>query len=78
VATVEIMAVDGTWRTSDGRWLVDRVVDEPGVGFRIWFDEELVGKLASDVAALRQWLAAQQVDIDELVQLDPEDDPYCE
>jgi hypothetical protein len=30
------MAVDTSWRSLDGRWLVDLVVDEPGVVARVW------------------------------------------
>jgi hypothetical protein len=27
------MVVDWTWRSPDRRWLVDEVVDEPGLGY---------------------------------------------
>ena len=30
------MAVDRSCRTPDRQWLVDQVVDEPGVAYRMW------------------------------------------
>jgi hypothetical protein len=30
------MAVDRCWRSRDRRWLVDQVVDELGVEYRVW------------------------------------------
>ena len=69
--------MDRSWRTPDTRWLVDRVVDEPGVGYRIWHDGELVGEVASD-PALRDWLAARHVDVTQLVALAADEDPFCE
>jgi hypothetical protein len=37
------MAVDRTWRSADRRWLVDQVVDEPGVAYRVW-DRSVLGR----------------------------------
>jgi hypothetical protein len=55
------MAVDRSWRSPEGRWIVDQVVDEPGVEYRLW-DE---GVLAAEVAApeeLEKLLALVDVD----------------
>jgi hypothetical protein len=55
------MAVDRSWRSPEGRWVVDQVVDEPGVEYRLW-DE---GMLAAEVASpeeLRRLLALVNVD----------------
>jgi hypothetical protein len=72
------VAVEASWRTPDARWLVDRVVDEPGVGYRIWCEGELVGEVAGDPAALSGWLAARDVDVTQLVALATGEDPFCE
>ncbi len=78
LGTVGYVAVVDSWRTPDTRWLVDRVVDEPGAGYRIWYDGELVGELAGDRAALRDWLATRHVDATRLVALGEGEDPFCE
>jgi hypothetical protein len=41
--TVGFVAVVQSWRTPDARWLVDRVIDEPGIGYRIYTAEDLEG-----------------------------------
>jgi hypothetical protein len=72
------VAVDGSWRTPDNRWLVDRVVGEPGVAYRIWCDGEPVIELPGDRTALLSWLAARHVDVARLVPLGDDEDPFCE
>jgi hypothetical protein len=72
------VAVDGSWRTPDTRWLVDRVIGEPGVGYRIWYEGELVGEMSGDPAALRDWLTALHIDVAQLVGLAEGEDPFCE
>jgi hypothetical protein len=76
--TVGNVAVNASWRTPDTRWLIDRVVDEPGVGYRIWYEGELVGEVAGDPAALSCWLAARDVDVAQLVALPAGEGPFCE
>jgi len=76
ISTVELMAVDRSWRTPDNRWLVDEVVDEPGVGYRFWHDGEFAGEVANDQAALLDWLATHDIDV---ARLEPASgDPFCE
>jgi hypothetical protein len=71
------MATDSTWRTPDGRWLVDLIIDEPGTCARIW-DE---GQHAADLPTLGEldgWLiehaGAAVADLEPAT--DP--DPWCE
>jgi hypothetical protein len=55
------MAVGRSWRSPEGRWVIDEVVDEPGVEYRLW-DE---GVLAAEVASpeeLNHLLALVNVD----------------
>lgn len=66
------MAVDRSWRSPDGRWLVDQVVQEPGVGFRVWDEGELVAEVA-DRATLERWLRGAAVDRTNMVPADDED-----
>jgi hypothetical protein len=71
------MAVDRTWRTPDRRCLVDQVVDEPGVHYRVWDAE---GAPVAEVAGpdeLGRLLGGLGVDPRQLVQV-PTDDPWCE
>jgi hypothetical protein len=71
------MVVDRTWRSRDRRWLVDEVVDEPGVRYRVW---EAVGAPvagAVDDDELRRLLDDLDVNPDELQQV-PITDPWCE
>ena len=75
--TVGYLAVVKSWRTSDTRWLVDRVIDEPGISYRIWYQGTHVGEL-DDPGALRAWLAARHVDLAELIALPADEDPFCE
>ncbi len=60
----------------DARWLVDRVTDEPGIGYRIWYQGTPVGNLPDDPGALRAWLAARHVDVTELIALPADEDPF--
>jgi hypothetical protein len=69
------MAVDRSWRSPEGRWIVDQVVDEPGVEYRLW-DE---GVLAAEVASpedLHRLLALVNVDPSKLHRING--DPWCE
>jgi hypothetical protein len=54
-----------SWRTPDGRWLVDRVIDEPGTGYRISSEGTPVGDLPADPAALSAWLPTRRVEVAE-------------
>jgi hypothetical protein len=76
--TVGFVAVVQSWRTPDARWLVDRVIDEPGISYRIWYQGTPVGDLPDDPGALRAWLAARHVDLAELIALPADEDPFCE
>jgi hypothetical protein len=78
LSDVGYVAVVESWCTPDNLWLVDRVLDEPGVGYRIWYDGEPAGELAGDRAALRDWLAARHLDAIRLVALGEDEDPFCE
>src|SRR5690242_11905548 len=69
------MAVDRSWRSPEGRWIVDQVVDEPGVEYRLW-DE---GVLAAEVASpedLHRLLALVNLDPNKLHRING--DPWCE
>ncbi len=70
------MAVDRTWRTPDRRWLVDQVVDESGVQYRVWEAEGAPAGALADYAALGRLLAAYGITPDQLVQVLTED-PWC-
>jgi hypothetical protein len=76
--TVGFVAVVQSWRTPDARWLVDRVIDEPGIGYRIWYQGTPVGDLPDDPGTLRGWLAARHVEVAELVALPADEDPFGE
>lgn len=73
----DVMAVDRSWQTPDRNWLIDEIVDEPGVGYRIWHEGEFAGQVAREPTALRDWLAERQIDIGQLLPA-ADDDPYCE
>jgi hypothetical protein len=77
ISTVGIMVVDRSWRTPDSRWLVDEVVDEPGLGYRVWCDGELATEIGRDQAELHEWLAAHHIDAEQL-QPATDTDPFCE
>ena len=71
------MAVDRTWRSVDRRYLVDQIVDEPGVQYRVWDAEGApIGETAGP-AELARVLAGLGVDQDQLQRV-PTDDPWCE
>jgi hypothetical protein len=71
------MAVDRSWRSADRRYLLDQVVDEPGIGYRVWDAEGApVGEAAGPVE-LRRLLAGLGVDPDRMISV-PVDDPWCE
>lgn len=71
------MAVDKCWRSVDRRWLVDQLVDEPGVAFRVWDAEGLPVGEAASLAALGDLLGRLGVAEADLVSVPP-DDPWCE
>jgi hypothetical protein len=70
------MAVDRSWQSRDGKWLVDQVVREPGVSFRVWDNGELVAELG-DWATLERWLRGAGVDWANMLPADDED-RFCE
>jgi hypothetical protein len=73
------MPTDQSWRTQDGRWLVDRVVGEPGVGYRLWDEGELAGERPpGTLTDMTLWLRAIGLRPDELVPLDEVSDEWCE
>jgi hypothetical protein len=61
----------------DRRYLVDQVVDEPGVEYRVWDAEGAPVGEGADPAELARLLADLGVDEDQLRQV-PTDDPWCE
>jgi hypothetical protein len=71
------VAVDRTWRSVDRRYLVDQVVDEPGVAFRVWDAEGLPVAVAVGSGELAALLAGLGVDQARLEPV-PVDDPWCE
>ena len=71
------MAVDRTWRSVDRRYLVDQIVEEPGVEYRVWDAEGAPIGEAAGPAELARLLANLGVHQDELVQV-PTDDAWCE
>jgi hypothetical protein len=75
--SVSEVAVDRTWRSPDRRWLVDEVVDEPGVAYRLWDAEGAPVGAAANPAELRWLLDALGVDSETLEQV-PVADPWCE
>jgi hypothetical protein len=66
-----------TWRTPDRRWLVDEILDEPGVVCRIWDAEGLPAGEFANHADSDTWLREHGADPDQLVQM-PVEDPWCE
>jgi hypothetical protein len=71
------VAVDRSWRSPDRRWLVDQVVEEPGVHFRVWDAEGAPAADVSDLPELLRVLGRLGVDPDDLQQV-PVTDPWCE
>jgi hypothetical protein len=71
------VAVDRTWRSGDQRWLVDQVVDEAGVAYRVWDAEGAPVGVAGNLAELRWLLDALGVDPDMLQEV-PVTDAWCE
>jgi hypothetical protein len=71
------MVVDRTWRSPDRRWLVDEIIDEPGVRYRLWDTEGAPVGEAVDDDHLRRLLDDLEVNPDELQQV-PTTDPWCE
>ena len=61
--------MDRTWRSADRRWLVDEVVDEPGVTDRVWDAEGAPAATAANPAEPRWLLDALGMDPDELQQV---------
>ena len=47
------MAVDRSWRSPEGRWIVEQVVDEPGVEYRLWDEGVLAAEVASPEELIR-------------------------
>jgi hypothetical protein len=71
------MVVDRTCRSPDRRWLVDEVVDEPGVRYRVWDAEGAPIAEAVDDDQLRRLLDDLDASTDELQHV-PTTDPWCE
>lgn len=71
------MAVDRTWRSVDRRWLVDEVVDEPGVAYRVWDAEGAPVATAANPSELHWLLDALGADQNTLQPV-PVSDPWCE
>jgi hypothetical protein len=71
------MAVDRTWRSPDRRWLVDQVVEEPGVEYRVWDAEGLPAGEAATYADLRRLVDVLGIGLDTLERV-PTEDPWCE
>jgi hypothetical protein len=71
------VAVERTWRSADRRYLVDQVLDEPGVEFRVWDAEGAPLAEAAGPDQLRAVLVELGVDQDRLEPAPPED-PWCE
>lgn len=69
--------MDRTWRSADRRYLVDQVVDEPGVQYRVWDAEGAPVGEAAEASELAPLLAGLGVDQDRLQPV-PTDDPWCE
>jgi hypothetical protein len=73
------MPTDQSWRTRDGRWLIDRVVGEPGVRYRLWDSGELGGERPpGTLTDMTLWLRAIGLRPDELEPLDEVSDEWCE
>jgi hypothetical protein len=71
------VAVDRTWRSADRRFLIDEVVEEPGVAYRLWDAEGLPLADISGPGELGRILAEYGVDQYRLEEV-PVDDPWCE
>jgi hypothetical protein len=71
------VAVDRTWRSADRQFLVDQVVEEPGVQYRVWDAEGAPIADAAGLDELRRLLDGLGVDQDRLEPVPPED-PWCE
>ena len=69
--------MDRTWRSADRQWLVDQVMDEPGVAYRVWDAEGAPVASAGNPAELQWLLDALGVDANTLQQV-PVTDPWCE
>src|SRR5215475_12776333 len=65
------MVVDRTWRSPDRRWLVDEVVDEPGLRYRVWDAEGAPVAEAVDDEQLHRVLDDLDVNPDELHRYQP-------
>ena len=72
-----MVAVDRTWRSVDRRYLVDQVVDEPGVQYRVWDAEGAPVAEAARPEELWRLLDRLGVDSDALQEV-PTDDAWCE
>lgn len=71
------MVVDRTWRSVDRRWLVDQVMDEAGVEYRVWDAEGAPVAEVPGPDELRRLLDKLAIDQDVLQQV-PTEDPWCE
>jgi hypothetical protein len=64
------MGVLHSYRTPDGRWLVDSVWGEGAVEWRIWEEvdgHELAAELPGPIERLREWLTRHRVDLGDLI-----------
>jgi hypothetical protein len=72
------MMIAQTWRTPDGRWLVDSAFEESGVRYRVWDRGELAAEVPGGLDDLTHRLTAFGVDPGQLEPLPEGDDPDCE
>lgn len=71
------VVVDRTWRSVDRQWLMDQVVDELGVDYRLWDADGAPVAEASGPDELRRLLDQLGMDSDALQQV-PTGDPWCD
>jgi hypothetical protein len=71
------MAVQRSWRSTNRQWLIDEIVDEPGIRYRVWDAEGVPLAAVSDRDQLSALLAGLGVDLDQFHAV-PVDDPWCE
>jgi hypothetical protein len=72
------VTIAASWRTADDGWLVDKIDNEPGVGWRVWHEGELAVELPEELGGVTEWLAQAGVDIAALRPVPEGHDPFCE